>query len=378
MSGPGETAANALHCNTGGGMARTNLIVNGTFDAQSSGWSGTDIEAYHDEFRYLDNSSNNNVAEMYGHAGQTTVMEQSFTVANPMATELTLDVALRTLAADQAGSDGFTVEILDSDGVAIAQTTITPETHTLENFSVPVDFPSAGTYTLRFTEVGNDDSLGAIIDNVELMVCFASETLIETADGARQAGTIRVGDLVQTSRGPRPVRWVGVRRVSAAEMEQNQAFCPVRICQGALGAGLPARDLRVSRQHRMMLNSPVAGRMFGQDEVLVPAVKLTTMPGIFLEDAPQDIQYVHIMFDEHEVIYAEGAPSESLLLAAESWTSLSAEAREELRLMFPDRVERLGWTSAKPIPCHKLQNTLLARIQKNKRRLLEGYSREIT
>ena len=54
-------------------MPITNVIVNGTFDQGSTGWSVVDPETHHVEGSYLGNGSTNHVAEMDGHSGQTTV-----------------------------------------------------------------------------------------------------------------------------------------------------------------------------------------------------------------------------------------------------------------------------------------------------------------
>ena len=56
--------------------------------------------------------------------------------------------------------------------------------------------------------------------------------------------------------------------------------------QGALGNGLPRRDLLVSRQHRMLVRSSIAGRMFGDKEVLVAAHHLTALPGVTSQFGP--------------------------------------------------------------------------------------------
>ncbi|WP_370230802.1 Hint domain-containing protein [Cognatishimia sp.] len=351
----------------------TNLIVNGTFDQGDKGWSGTDLETNHTENAYLGNGSANRVAEMDGQRGQTTVMEQSFDVPNPTATELTLDAALRNAALSDRGSDGFSVEILDSDGAVIASQTIFPEGNSFTSFSVPVDFPSAGTYTLRLTEIGDNDSLGPIIDNVALMICFVGDARIEMADGTlKPARDIQVGDRVATTDGPQDVRWVGRRTVSQAELRSMPQFQPVRIQQGALGCGLPERDLYVSRQHRMLVKSPVADRMFGRDEVLVSAIRMVGRPGIECVSATGDVDYVHFLFDRHAIVFAEGAPSESLLVRRETLASLAPAARAEIGALFPDLVASAqGQEAVRIIPRLAAQNTLIDRLKKNERPMLE-------
>ena len=87
---------------------------------------------------------------------------------------------------------------------------------------------------------------------------------------------------------------------------------PVRICVGALGNGLPERDLLVSRQHRMLVSSRIALRMFGQADVLIPAIRLTALPGIAIDTNVTEVEYFHILLANHEVVFAEGAATESL------------------------------------------------------------------
>lgn len=354
----------------------TNLIVNGTFNAGNFGWSGNDLETNHRESAYLGNGSNNRVAEMDGRRGQITEMEQTFTVEDAVSTELTFDSALRVASNGQAGSEGFTVEIVDSSGTTIANSTILPTTNFFTAFSVPVTFPSAGDYTLRMTELGRNDSLGAIVDNIELLVCFHGSTRIETVNGPKPARDITEGDLVMTERGLQPVRWVGRRRITAEDLVENKNLRPVTITAGALGGGLPKRDIRVSRQHRMLVCSKVCQRMFGTDKALVAAIRLTCLPGIFIDPRTEDLDYVHILFDEHEIVLAEGAPSESLLLGDEAKRSLSPDALQEIADIFPDTLDPQH--SALPgevVPALPQQKKLVERLAKNKHLPLSRYQR---
>lgn len=172
----------------------SNLIVNGDFENQFDNWTGGanfDNEIGSEEGgtprwtedSYLGNgNTGNTVAEMDGHSGLTTVLEQSFTIAGPLTTNITFDAAIRT--ATQAG-DGYTVEILDSNGNVVGLVaTIEPTTSVMTGYSIPITFPAAGTYTLRFTEIGNDNGHGALLDDVSILTCFLRGSHIEAKLGS--------------------------------------------------------------------------------------------------------------------------------------------------------------------------------------------------
>lgn len=179
---------------------------------------------------------------------------------------------------------------------------------------------------------------GARDDDVKMgAVCFASGSMIETASGPRPVQSLRVGDLVVTrDNGVQPVRWIGGRLLRTTDLEAAPNLLPVRIAAGALGPGCPAQDLTVSPQHRVLLRSPIAARMAGSAEVLVAAVQLVGMPGITRCSATGGVSYWHLMFDRHEIVFANGAESESLYLGKMALQALSPSARAELRAIFPD------------------------------------------
>ena len=54
---------------------------------------------------------------------------------------------------------------------------------------------------------------------------------------------------------------------------------------------MPSRDLVVSRQHRVLVDSPIAWRMFGQARIFVPAIKLVDLPGIHVDPPQADVLY---------------------------------------------------------------------------------------
>ncbi len=204
------------------------------------------------------------------------------------------------------------------------------------------------------------------------VTCFALGTLIGSDLGPRPIETLKIGDLVKTSFGVSAIKWIGRRSFSASDLAGNPKLLPVRITKGALGNGLPERDLLVSRQHRMLVKSKIAVRMFGVKEVFVPAIKLTKLPGIYVDEDVEHITYLHLLFRLHEVIYAEGAPTESLLAGPQALKSIGPDAEEELLAIFPE-LQKMEWPvePARYIPDLKRQKRLLERHHKNRMALLE-------
>ncbi|MGL4320732.1 MAG: Hint domain-containing protein, partial [Paracoccaceae bacterium] len=123
-------------------------------------------------------------------------------------------------------------------------------------------------------------------------------------------------------------------------------LCPVEIAAGALGDGLPLRDMLVSPQHRMLQTGTAPEIWFGMDEVLVAALHMVGLPGIRRKGA-QAISYVHVMCAAHEIIMADGAWTESFQPAAAMLDEMAASARAELRAMFPDMGEAVAFPAAR-------------------------------
>ena len=170
----------------------------------------------------------------------------------------------------------------------------------------------------------------------DLFVCFAAGTRIRTPQGDVPVEELQPGDLVMTlDEGPQPLRWSGARRIGKKRLAEAPEACPVKIRRGALGGGLPKRALVVSPQHRLMVRSAIAGRMFGAQEVLVAAVQLVGLPGIERYRPKHGVHYVHLRLDRHQIVLAEGAPAETLLFAPGSLAALSVAQRAELRAIFP-------------------------------------------
>lgn len=214
--------------------------------------------------------------------------------------------------------------------------------------------------------------VGIVAFEEGLIPCLTRGTRIVTPGGERPIEDLLVGDYVLAASGvAREIRWIGRRTLNAIDLARVANLRPVRISKGALGNGLPSRDLLVSRQHRMLVRSKIAERMFGTPEVLVAAIKLTQLPGIFVDPEVEAVEYIHLLFDAHEVILAENTPTESLFTGPEALRSLSTEARAEIRLLFPELdVGDQNPLPARAIPSGQRQKALIARHARNAKPLL--------
>ena len=169
------------------------------------------------------------------------------------------------------------------------------------------------------------------------VICFTSGTSILTEDGPKLVEAIREGDFVQTKdNGLQEVVWLGARRMTGARFYAMPELRPIRILAGALGEGEPDDDLLVSPQHRMLIKGRVAQSLFNTDEVLVAAEHLLNDKSIFVDYSINETAYHHIMFDAHQVIWANGVESESYHPANTTLETLDPYERERLLKKFPD------------------------------------------
>lgn len=159
--------------------------------------------------------------------------------------------------------------------------------------------------------------------------CFTPGALIATEHGERAVEDLHVGDRVFTrDHGLQTIRWVGQRLVQA---DADRA--PI-VIDPSVVHGMTA-PLRVSPQHRMLFQGYRAQLLFGESEVFVSAKHL--VDGMAVRQDPGGwVMYIHLMFDCHEVIFANGAPTESFHPGEEGIAGVDPAAREELFAIFPE------------------------------------------
>ena len=252
------------------------------------------------------------------------------------------------------------------DGPDTATVTIADQTDSTVSVFIDEEQSRDGE-TGHTTEV-----VGIIAFEDGLIPCFAGDTLVTVALGEKPIRTLEVGDAVLTvENGLQEICWIGHQLYAKPVLSSYPQLYPVRITQGALGQDLPKRDLLVSRQHRILVRSKVAARMFGKSEVLVAAAKLVGLPGIYIDETVAQVTYVHVLFDKHQLIYAEGTLAESLYTGPEAIRALSATAQDQIRAILPEAADaNAGLRAARHIPTGRQQKQLVARHLRNEKPLL--------
>lgn len=268
-----------------------------------------------------------------------------------------IDISLASPVVEFYDIGGGTTSIVATDGPAIGAT------------STNIPASSSGT-SIQFTKYG--DRIDDVLSQDSSVICFCRKTLIETSEGAVPVEDLAVGSLVLNDKGDfLPLRWIGRRKVMPVELAQSSKLHPIRISAGALGRGLPTRDLLVSRQHRLLVSSKIVERMFGKKDVLVSAVKLSLLPGIYTDENVDEVEYFYLLFDSHEIIFAEGVPTESLYTGPEALRAVSPEMHEEILMIFPHLAKpNCNFEPAAHIPEAALQKQLVNRHAKNQKPLL--------
>jgi hypothetical protein len=135
--------------------------------------------------------------------------------------------------------------------------------------------------------------------------CFLRGTLIQTPGGEIPVEELKIGALVDTLRGPQPIKWIGRQRFEKASPSWHWSVAPIRVAQFALSDEYPRRDLFLSPHHSLFI-----------DGLLIPVEWLVNGKSITLADMDdlEAIDYFHIELETHEVVFAEGTPAETLLV----------------------------------------------------------------
>ncbi len=217
--------------------------------------------------------------------------------------DLHLDCAVTFMAGDGQTHDALVLVETDDEGLACAL------------YLLPLA-PLAPRIDYALVGIDTDDLLARFAQLA--CVSFTRGTLITMASGEQRAvEDLQVGDRVLTrDDGPQALRWIGHRTTRAVGR-----FAPVQIRAGALNN---TNDLVVSPDHRLFIYQRRDALGAGRAEVLVRARHLVNgdtiqrLSGGFVD-------YFQMLFDQHQIIYAEGIAAESMLIDSRTKAILPSE-----------------------------------------------------
>jgi hypothetical protein len=226
-----------------------------------------------------------------------------------------------------------------------------------------LDLTGSGPFRIRYTGQDQESGFVDFLDNdgdvtgtlrfreIERIVpCFTPGAMIATPDGERPVESLKAGDKVITrDNGIQEIAWIGERRLDWQTLRRNPHLKPILVRKGALGGGLPERDMQLSPNHRMLVANDRTSLYFEEREVLASAKHLVNNRGIHEVEAI-GVSYIHFMFERHEVILSNGAWSESFQPGDYSLRGIGNSQRSEIFELFPDLKTSCGlagYTSAR-------------------------------
>ncbi len=155
--------------------------------------------------------------------------------------------------------------------------------------------------------------LGATLTQDDLIAadqvaCYCRGTLIQTPKRKVPVEALKIGDPVTVMSGTaRPIKWIGRRSYNGRFLLGRKDMLPICIRAGALADNVPCRDLWISPHHAMYFAEPTG------DGMLIEVKDLTNGVSIVQAERIGKVEYFHIELETHDVILAEGTPSETFI-----------------------------------------------------------------
>lgn len=303
----------------------TDLIYGGRGNDTIYGMDDNDTIHGDDGDDYLDAGIDNDL--VFGGAGNDTIVGGQG--ADTMSGGADRDVFIVNGPGDGIGDvidgneEGDDYDTLDLRGAGPLRVTFSE------------DNPENGTVAF-FDDDGNETGSLTFVNIENVIPCFTPGTMIATPKGEVPVEELKVGDKVLTrDNGIQEIRWSGAKHLDWAVLCANPHLKPVLIRKGSLGHGLPERDMLVSPNHRMLVANDRTALYFEEHEVLVAAKHLVGARGVQSVDAA-GVTYLHMMFDRHEVLLADGAWTESFQPGDYTLKGMGNAQRQEIFEIFPE------------------------------------------
>ncbi|MGB5835732.1 MAG: Hint domain-containing protein, partial [Albidovulum sp.] len=326
------------------GNAGNDSLVGGASSDNISGGSGADTITGGAGDDFIELGTNDGVADtvvLNDGSGNDTIYDFAGPTDNGDGTYTGYDQFDVSGLTDAAGNPVsiFDVTVTDTNGDGTGDAILS--------------FPNGETVTLIGVLPSEVDT-GAELQAIGIP-CFTRGTYITTERGEIAIEDLREGDRVLTmDHGAQPIRWIGSKKVAAIG-----PLAPIVIPDGALGN---IRELRVSPQHRMLICGWQAELLFGEPEVLVAARHLIGKAGV-RSATGGEVEYFHMLFDQHEIVFAAGAATESFHPGDEGMNALDPSARDEILELFPELLTgdaaSYGATARRCLKAHEAATLML-------------------
>ncbi len=226
--------------------------------------------------------------------------------------------------------DGSTITIIQ---VEVANPT---GAATIAGFLPSSPLESGVTYTFTATNT-TPTTPAPPVDEIVGAVCFTSDNMIETDTGEVRASDLKIGMMIKTINGvSQPLKWIYRRCVTPEDMKKYPQLRPISFAPNSLGKSIPNKEMKLSPQHKLLITSPINQMYFEHSSLLVAAKHLVNNTTITIDKSDEGIEYIHLLLDRHEVIYADGTEAESFNPGAWALGIMEAEAKMELDLLFPE------------------------------------------
>lgn len=165
---------------------------------------------------------------------------------------------------------------------------------------------------------------------------FARGTLIKTETGAVSIEDLQPGDRIFTKdNGPQALRWIGSCTLAIRGERVDEDQLPIRIKADALGFLRPEQDLLVASGFRLLVNHPSCATLFGSPETLAPALNFLDGDDILRVHTSTDMVFYNLMFDQHQILQANGLDCESYHPGNFGMSVMSLELQSHFLAIFP-------------------------------------------
>ena len=222
-------------------------------------------------------------------------------------------------------------DTIDLTGLSEIVENYSPGTLTLTG-DLPVTLRLPGNFTTASFATAPDAGTGTDI----FLACFVAGTRIATDHGDVPVEHLRIGEHAMTlgTNGtlvPRPIRWIGRRRIDLARHPRPETARPIRIRRDAFEDHVPDRDLLLSPDHAIYAEG-----------VLIPVRHLANDRSVTRAKRLRHVEYFHIELDQHAILLANGMPVESYLDTGDRSSFENGGVAVTLHPDFASRIREAG------------------------------------